>query len=158
MALIWSENSYAVRRQVRCLIVKDGVIISDGYNGTPSGFANVCEYAISPYGTKTVYPQTTSELRDLQNKSWTLMTKDCVLHAESNAITKLAKFGNAAKDATIYVTDEPCLECAKLIIQTGITRVVYIRPYRVHKGIRLLEEAGVIVDKIPMNELEPEIS
>lgn len=156
MALIWSENSYAVRRQVGCLIVKDGVIISDGYNGTPSGFSNVCEYATSPDGKERQYPQTTQELRDLYRKSWSLVTKDCVLHAESNAITKLAKFGNAAEGATIYVTDEPCLECAKLIIQTGIMRVVYIRPYRVHNGIRLLKEAGVIVDQIPMNELEPD--
>lgn len=154
MAFIWAENSYAVRLKVGCLIVKDGVIISDGYNGTPSGFANVCEYAVSPNGKERAYPQSVKELRDYRKKSWNLVTKDCVLHAESNAITKLAKKGNAAMGATIYVTDEPCLECAKLIIQTGIARVVYARSYRLHDGITLLKEAGVTVDFIPTSELE----
>ena len=154
MAFIWAENSYAVRRQVGCLIVKDGVIISDGYNGTPSGFANVCEYVVSPDGNERAYPQTVRELRDYRNRLWNLITKDCVLHAESNAITKLAKNGNAAMGATIYVTDEPCLECAKLIIQTGIKRVVYSRSYRLHNGINLLREAGIITDYIPQHELE----
>lgn len=154
MAFIWAENSYAVRLQVGCLIVKDGVIISDGYNGTPSGFANVCEYAVAPNGKTKTYPQKASLLRDLHKKGWTLVTKDCVLHAESNAITKLAKKGNAAMGATIYVTDEPCLECAKLIIQSGITRVVYSRTYRLHDGINLLKEAGITIDHIPESELE----
>ena len=154
MAFIWAENSYAVRRQVGCLIVKDGVIISDGYNGTPAGFINVCEYAVSPNGKERVFPQTVKELRDYYRRSWNLVTKDCVLHAESNAITKLAKKGNAAMGATIYITDEPCLECAKLIIQTGIKRVVYSRSYRLHDGINLLKEAGISIDYIPLNELE----
>lgn len=154
MAFIWAENSYAVRRQVGCLIVKDGVIISDGYNGTPSGFANVCEYAVSPNGKEKVYPLSVKELRYYRNKSWNLVTKDCVLHAESNAITKLAKQGNAAKGATVYVTDEPCLECAKLIIQSGITRVVYSRSYRLHDGIDLLKKADIIIDHIPESELK----
>lgn len=158
MAFIWAENSHAVRRCVGCLIVKDGVIISDGYNGTPSGFSNVCEYAVSSDGSQKVYPQSADKLRYYRNKSWNLVTKDCVLHAESNAITKLAKYGNSAKGATIYVTDEPCLECAKLIIQTGITRVVYSRSYRIHDGIRLLKEAKVVIDQIPTNELETDIS
>lgn len=154
MAFIWAENSYAVRRQVGCLIVKDGVIISDGYNGTPSGFANVCEYAVSPNGKEKVYPLSVKELRYYRNKSWNLVTKDCVLHAESNAITKLAKQGNSAKGATVYVTDEPCLECAKLIIQSGITRVVYSRSYRLHDGIDLLKKADIIIDHIPESELK----
>lgn len=151
MAFIWAENSYAVRLRVGCLIVKDGVIISDGYNGTPSGFPNVCEYAVDD--EDEIHPDSTEKLRHLSEQGWKLITYPYVLHAESNAITKLAKHGNAASGATIYVTDEPCLECAKLIIQTGIARVVYSRPYRKHDGIELLKRANIVIDNIPFNEL-----
>ena len=123
MARIWAENSYCVRRQVGALIVKDKMIISDGYNGTPSGFENVCE---NDMGT----------------------TKPYVLHAEANAITKVAKSGNSSKDATLYVTASPCLECAKLIIQSGIKRVVYRDAYRLTDGIDLLKRAGIEVEQV----------
>ena len=123
MAFIWAENSYAKRRQVGCLIVKDGMIISDGYNGTPSGFPNVCE--------------------DETNH-----TLPYVLHAEANSITKLARHGNSSEGATIYITDEPCLDCSKLIIQSGIKRVVYCRAYRIHDGIELLNKAGIEVQHL----------
>ena len=105
MASIWSENSYCKRRQVGALIVKNKMIISDGYNGTPSGFENVCE--------------------DENN-----VTYPYVLHAEANAITKIARSNNNSEGATLYVTDSPCIECAKLIIQAGIKRVVYSRQER----------------------------
>lgn len=118
MARIWSENSYCTRRKVGALIVKDKMIISDGYNGTPSGFENVCE---------------------LEDGT----TKGYVLHAEANAITKIAKSGNNSDGATLYVTTSPCLECAKLIIQSGIKRVVYCEKYRIDDGIRLLTRAGI---------------
>ena len=120
MAHIWSENSYCKRRQVGALIVKDKMIISDGYNGTPSGFENVCE--------------------DENNQ-----TLPYVLHAEANAITKKARSGNNSEKATLYVTDAPCIECSKLIIQAGIKRVIYSRNYRLEDGINLLRKAGVEV-------------
>lgn len=120
MAAIWAENSYCKRRQVGALIVKNKMIISDGYNGTPSGFENVCE--------------------DENN-----VTKPYVLHAEANAITKIACSSNNSDGATMYVTDEPCIECAKLIIQAGIRRVIYRRDYRLHDGIELLRRAGIEV-------------
>lgn len=120
MARIWAENSYCVRRQVGALVVKDKMIISDGYNGTPTGFENVCE--------------------DANNVS-----KPYVLHAEANAITKLARSNNNSDGATIYITASPCIECAKLIIQAGIKRVVYGEQYRLTDGIELLERAGVEV-------------
>lgn len=120
MASIWSENSYCVRRKVGALIVKDKMIISDGYNGTPSGFENVCE--------------------DENN-----VTKPYVLHAEANAITKIARSNNNSEGATLYVTDSPCTECAKLIIQAGIRRVVYAREYRLTDGVELLGRAGIEV-------------
>lgn len=123
MAAIWAENSYCRRRQVGALIVKDKMIISDGYNGTPSGFENICEE---------------------DN-----MTKPYVLHAEANAITKIARSSNNSDGATLYVTDEPCIECAKLIIQAGIRRVVYARAYRLHDGLELLKRAGISVDFMP---------
>ena len=123
MARIWSENSYCKRRQVGALIVKDKSIISDGYNGTPSGFENLCE--------------------DENDR-----TKPYVLHAEANAITKVAKSGNSSDGATLYVTASPCIECAKLIIQAGIVRVVYSELYRCCDGIELLEKAGVKVDLV----------
>ena len=121
MARIWAENSYCRRRQVGALVVKDKMIISDGYNGTPSGFENVCE---DETGTTLPY----------------------VLHAEANAITKLARSSNNSDGATLYVTASPCIECAKLIIQSGIRRVVYAEKYRLTDGIDLLKKAGVKVE------------
>lgn len=121
MAEVWSRNSYCVRRKVGALIVKDRMIISDGYNGTPSGFENVCEDENG-------------------------VTKSYVLHAEANAITKVAKSGNSSEGSTLYVTASPCIECAKLIIQSGISRVVYRDEYRSRDGIELLERAGIKVD------------
>jgi len=121
MARIWAENSYCVRRKVGALIVKDKMIISDGYNGTPSGFENVCE-------------------DELTGK-----TKPYVLHAEANAITKVAKSSNSSEGATLYVTASPCIECAKLIIQSGIRRVVYCDPYHSNDGIDLLKRVGIEV-------------
>ena len=120
MAHIWSKNSYCQRRQVGALVVKDGMIISDGYNGTPSGFENICE---DDNG----------------------VTKPYVLHAEANAITKLARSNNNSEGATIYITASPCIECAKLIIQSGIRRVVYGENYRLTDGIDLLRRAGIEV-------------
>ncbi|MDR1667818.1 MAG: dCMP deaminase family protein [Bacteroidales bacterium] len=120
MTRIWSQNSYCIRRKVGALLVKNHMIISDGYNGTPSGFENICE--------------------DENNE-----TKPYVLHAEANAITKVAKSNNSSEGATLYVTAAPCLECAKLIIQAGIRRVVYCEKYRIDDGIRLLERAGIDV-------------
>ena len=127
MARIWAENSYCKRRQVGALIVKDKSIISDGYNGTPSGFENICE--------------------DEQER-----TKPYVLHAEANAITKVAKSSNSSDGATLYVTASPCIECAKLIIQSGIRRVVYSELYRCSDGIELLKKAGVKVDSIEIEK------
>ena len=127
MARIWAENSYCKRRQVGALVVKDKMIISDGYNGTPSGFENVCE--------------------DENN-----VTKTYVLHAEANAITKLARSSNNSEGATIYITASPCIECAKLIIQSGIRRVVYGELYRLTDGIDLLKRAGIQVDYLPIDE------
>ncbi|MBR3941547.1 MAG: dCMP deaminase family protein [Bacteroidaceae bacterium] len=118
MANIWAENSYCERRKVGALIVKDKMIISDGYNGTPSGFENICE-----------------------NEEG--FTKPYVLHAEANAITKIARSNNNSDGATMYVTASPCIECAKLIIQSGIRRVVYGEKYRLTDGIDLLERAGI---------------
>ena len=118
MAMIWAENSYCRRRQVGCLVVKDKRIISDGYNGTPSGFDNICE--------------------DNNN-----VTLPFVLHAEANAITKLARSHNNSDGATLYVTDAPCIECSKLIIQAGIKRIVYSHPYRLSDGIDLMRRAGI---------------
>ena len=127
MASIWAENSYCVRRQVGALIVKDKMIISDGYNGTPSGFENVCE--------------------DEQG-----VTKPYVLHAEANAITKIARSGNNSDGATLYVTDSPCIECSKLIIQAGIRRVIFSRKYRLTEGLDLLTRAGIEVVHSPLEE------
>ena len=120
MARIWAENSYCKRRQVGALIVKDKSIISDGQNGTPSGFENICE--------------------DEQG-----VTKKYVLHAEANAITKVAASTNNCSGATVYVTASPCIECAKLIIQAGIKRVVYSEEYHLRDGVELLQHAGVEV-------------
>ena len=127
MARIWAENSYCKRRQVGALVVKDKMIISDGYNGTPSGFENVCE----------------------ENN----VTKPYVLHAEANAITKLARSSNNSEGSTLYVTASPCIECSKLIIQSGIKRVVYAEKYRLTDGIDLLERAGVKVEYMNPDEM-----
>lgn len=125
MADIWAENSYCVRRKVGVLIVKDKSIISDGYNGTPAGFENICE--------------------DEQG-----LTKQYVLHAEANAITKVAASTNNCAGATLYVTAAPCIECAKLIIQSGIRRVVYGEHYRLRDGLDLLERAGILTEYLPL--------
>ena len=127
MAFVWAKNSYCERRKVGALIVKDRMIISDGYNGTPAGFENVCE-----------------------EKNNT--TKPYVLHAEANAITKVAKSNNSSDGATLYVTDSPCMECSKLIIQSGIKRVVYAREYRITDGLDLLKRAGIELVKLNFEE------
>ncbi len=129
MARIWAENSYCQRRRVGALMVKDKTIISDGYNGTPSGFANVCEDSAG-------------------------MTLPYVLHAEANAITKVARSNNASEGSTLYVTTSPCMECSKLIIQAGIKRVVFSELYRISDGMSLLKEAGVEVIHLPLSEIE----
>lgn len=118
MARIWAENSYCERRKVGAIIVKDQMIISDGYNGTPAGFENVCEDSDG-------------------------MTKPYVLHAEANAITKVARSNNSSEGSTLYITASPCMECAKLIIQSGIKRVVFNELYRIHDGIDLLRRANI---------------
>ena len=117
MARIWSENSYCQRRKVGALLVKDQMIISDGDNGTPAGFENVCEDENG-------------------------VTKPYVLHAEANAITKVARIGNSSEGSTLYITASPCLECSKLIIQAGIKRVVYNDLYRIQDGLEILRRAG----------------
>ena len=122
MAEVWAKNSYCVRRQVGALLVKNRMIISDGYNGTPSGFENVCE---DEHG----------------------VTKPYVLHAEANAITKVARSGNSSEGATLYITSSPCMECAKLIIQAGIIRVVYKEAYHKPDGAELLERAGIEIKR-----------
>lgn len=131
MARIWAENSYCKRRQVGALVVKENAIISDGYNGTPSGFENVCE-------------------------DETNVTHPYVLHAEANAITKLARSSNNSDGATLYVTDSPCIECAKLIIQAGIKRVVYSRSYRLEDGLNLLRKAKIEVIYLNPDDNESE--
>lgn len=155
MARIWSENSYAIRRQVGCLIVKDNSIISDGYNGTPSGFENVCEtvecscqyrYGCAKTATPIAEVKSVEHCKDCSYSK--LVTKPYVLHAETNAISKLAKGTNHADGATLYVTDAPCLECSKMIIQCGIRRVVYSREYHTNAGKELLKRAGIIVEQI----------
>lgn len=127
MAKIWSENSYCVRRKVGALLVKDKMIISDGYNGTPSGFPNICE-ASDGY------------------------TLPYVLHAEANAITKVARSNNSSEGSTLYVSTSPCMECSKLIIQAGIKRVVFSELYRITDGLELLKEAGVELVKISLDD------
>ena len=118
MARIWAENSYCQRRKVGAIIVKNSLIISDGFNGTPSGFENICEDEAG-------------------------ITKPYVLHAEDNSITKVARSNNSSDGATLYITASPCMECAKLIIQAGIVRVVFNEVYRITDGIELLRRAGV---------------
>ena len=127
MAQIWSENSYCRRRKVGALLVKDKMIISDGYNGTPAGFDNVCESE-----DNVTYPY--------------------VLHAEANAITKVARSNNSSKGSTLYVSTSPCMECSKLIIQAGIRRVVFSEMYRITDGLDLLRKAGIEVVHMPLEE------
>lgn len=127
MATIWAENSYCKRRKVGALIVKNNMIISDGFNGTPSGFENICE---DDNG----------------------LTKAYVLHAEANAITKVARTNNCSDSATLYVTTSPCIECSKLIIQAGIKRVVFSDLYRMKDGIELLERSGIECVHIPQED------
>lgn len=127
MAAIWSENSYCQRRKVGALLVKDNMIISDGYNGTPSGFENCCE--------------------DSEGRTFPY-----VLHAEANAITKVARSHNSSSGSTLYITASPCLECAKLIIQAGIVRVVFSEFYRISEGIDLMQLAGIETVYLPLNE------
>ena len=129
MASIWAQNSYCTRRQVGALMVKDRMIISDGYNGTPMGFENICE-----------------------DESGT--TKPYVLHAEANAITKVAKTNQSSEGSTLYITASPCLECAKLIIQAGISRVVYSEKYRQEDGINLLQRANIDIDYLEFDQSE----
>ena len=131
MARIWAENSYCQRRKVGALIVKNKMVISDGYNGTPSGFENVCEDEDG-------------------------LTKPYVLHAEANALTKVARSNNSSDGATLYVTSSPCLECSKLIIQSGINRVVYSEEYRLTDGLDLLRRAGIECVHLPIEEREQE--
>lgn len=127
MAHVWAKNSYCKRRQVGALIVKEKMIISDGYNGTPSGFENICEDENS-------------------------LTKPYVLHAEANAITKVAKSNNSSDNATLYVTTSPCVECSKLIIQAGIKRVVFTEKYRVEDGLSLLERANIEINHVKIKD------
>ena len=145
MARIWSENSYAIRRKVGCLIVKDRMIISDGYNGTPSGFENICEDAICQ---KPNDPYCPGGPECFNCEFVKLKTKPYVLHAEANASSKIAKSLHNSERATLYVTDEPCLECSKMIIQAGIKRVVFWRDYHTHDGTELLNRAGIEVIQI----------
>lgn len=171
IAKIWAENSYAVRSKVGAIIVKDGMIISDGYNGTPKGFDNCCEICEPQEGCQKRYMEEfpysigcQGELHStVENgiaklvckysdvcKFAKLTTKPEVLHAEANAITKLAKSINSSDGATLYVTMSPCLECAKLIIQAGIKRVVYEEEYRKTDGIELMKKAGIEIEKISL--------
>ncbi|WP_290099937.1 dCMP deaminase family protein [uncultured Muribaculum sp.] len=124
MARIWAENSYCQRRKVGAILVNEQMIISDGYNGTPAGFENVCEDEAG-------------------------ITKPYVLHAEANAITKVARSNNSSQGATLYVTASPCIECSKLIIQAGISRVVYQDEYRLTDGVDLLRRVGIECCHIP---------
>ena len=131
MARVWAENSYCKRRKVGALVVKQKMIISDGYNGTPSGFENICEEENG-------------------------ITKPYVLHAEANAITKLARSGNNSDGSTLYVTASPCIECAKLIILAGIKRVVYGEKYRLTEGIDLLKRANIEIEFLNIEDDESE--
>jgi len=132
MALEWAKLSYCKRKQVGALIVKDRTIISDGYNGTPSGFENCCE--------------------DENNQ-----TKWYVLHAEANAILKISRSTQSCEGATLYLTLSPCKECSKLIFQSGIKRVVYIQNYSDNEGLAFLKDAGVEILKISKEELENDL-
>jgi dCMP deaminase len=127
MARVWAKNSYCERRQVGAILVKNRMIISDGYNGTPSGFENICEDESGA-------------------------TKPYVLHAEANAITKVARSNNSSEGATLYVTTSPCIECAKLIIQAGIKRVVFYDKYRIEDGLDLLRKANIEICHLDISD------
>ena len=126
MAQEWSRLSHCTRKKVGALIVKDGMIISDGYNGTPTGFPNDCE--------------------DAQG-----LTLWYVLHAEANAIMKVARSTNNARNATLYLTHSPCKECSKLILQAGIKRLVYLNDYKDPSGLDLLEKGGILLQRLVMD-------
>lgn len=138
MAEVWGQLSKAKRKKVGCLIVKDSQIISDGYNGTPAGYSNECEFVNEKF------------LPQAENK---LQTKPEVLHAESNALMKLAKSTNSSKDSTIYLTMSPCFDCAKLIIQAGVVRVVYSETYRDQEGIQFLNSNNVITELVQIPKI-----
>ena len=129
MAREWAKLSHCTRRQVGALIIKDRMIVSDGYNGTPSGFENFCE--------------------DEEG-----YTKWYVLHAEANAILKMASSTNSSQGATLYLTLSPCKECSKLVHQSGIKRLVFIRRYKDDNGLKFLEKAGIELVQISDDELE----
>ena len=126
VAQLCAKNSYAVNLQVGAIIVKDGQIMSDGFNGTPCGFENKCE---------------------VKSMDGSLHTLSYVLHAESNAILKCAKYGRPTNGSTLYITHSPCIECAKLIIQSGISRIVYLEEYKNLDGIELLKRVCIKVEK-----------
>ena len=125
MALVWARNSHCKRKQVGAFIVKDQAIISDGFNGTPSGMDNCCE--------------------DAQGE-----TQWHVIHAEANALMKLAQSTNSSKGATLYITLSPCRECAKLILRSGIERLVFDRAHSDQSGVELLKHAGILVQQLDM--------
>lgn len=129
VAQLCAKNSYAIKLQVGAIIVKDGQIMSDGFNGTPCGFENKCE---------------------VKSMDGSLHTLSYVLHAESNAILKCAKYGRPTNGSTLYITHSPCIECAKLIIQAGIVRVVYLDVYKTIDGIVILRKSGINVEKIEL--------
>jgi dCMP deaminase len=140
-----SQLSYAERKKVGCILVKDGTIISHGYNGTPYGFENDCEeyeerYYENDVGAEMLQDYGYVLANGIARK---LVTKREVLHAESNAISKVAKSSNSSEDADLYVTLSPCFECAKLIIQSGIKRVFYREEYIQKDGLDLLIKAGI---------------
>ena len=144
MAKIWATNSYAIRKKVGALIVKDNMIISDGYNGTPYGFENECEtWAPCGFSCTNLFDKDCEHCTEHK-----LVSKPYVLHAEANAILKVAKSTQSSDGATLYVTMSPCIECAKLIIQAGITRVVYSEEYRDTAGLELLKKAGIKIKQI----------
>ena len=153
MAEIWATNSYATRSKVGALIIKDNMIISDGYNGTPHGFDNACEVEVK-CDVETDSLDAGESICIKYNRDCSccphhyFVTKPEVLHAEANAITKVAKSTNSSDGSTLYVTLSPCLECAKLIIQAGIKRVVYKDEYRLKDGLELLKKAGIEVEQI----------
>ena len=149
MAQQWAQLSKAKRKKVGCLIVKDGSIISDGYNGTPSGFDNNCEDELSTYDERDTYYEKDEWIYNHLNQKYIrLKTKLEVLHAESNALMKLARSHNSSEGATMYSTCSPCFDCAKLIVQSAITRVVYAEQYRDTYGIHLLEKANIKIEQI----------
>lgn len=151
MAKIWATNSYAIRNKVGALIVKNNTIISDGFNGTPKGFDNRCE--TSRCTNHKVNEDTCEDRKNNKDACYSciygeLTTKPIVIHAEANAITKLAKGTQSSDGATLYVTLSPCCECAKLIIQSGIKRVVYEQVYRNTEGLEILKKAGIEVEQL----------